>query len=65
MIKSPDREVIRRQAVIHRVGHSWSWSCDRCSFYREWSTEVGAVNGVAAHLLQVHRARLTLEGAGP
>lgn len=63
-IRTEDRERVRKQALIVRASGAFRYACDRCRFRREWSTEAGALNGVATHLLQVHRAKLTLEAAG-
>lgn len=63
-IKTEDREVIKRKfAVIRKMENGgYHWRCDKCAFYRVWSTEGGAVNGVAEHL-RTHGVRLTLPSA--
>lgn len=64
-IRTQDRPVIRKQAVIVRRelpprGTVYSFGCDGCRFRRDWSTESGAVNGIAKHLREAHRTTLTL-----
>lgn len=42
-------------------GWTFHWQCPKCPFVRSWTTESGAIEKVARHLLQEHRMRLTLE----
>jgi len=44
---------------LARPRSGW-WSCPHCPHRREYATDQGALAGAAAHLLHVHRVRLTL-----
>lgn len=60
MIKSADRDVLRRQVEITHDAAGWRFACSVCPFRRDYGTEQGAVNGVAAHVRQ-HGLRVELE----
>jgi hypothetical protein len=67
-INTEDREAVRRQreVVIRKTPDGqWYATCSHCLFWREWATEIGAVNAMAAHLMNVHHVRLVLPTRKP
>lgn len=69
MIRTEDREQMRRDGVHVRKVDLWNWTaaCPACSWPRgrTFATESGAVNRLAEHMAASHRLKLTLRPTPP
>lgn len=55
--------VTTTNTIVNKVGESqYHWSCPQCPFNRIFSTESGAINRAAEHMMANHRTRVVIEG---